>query len=173
MVPVIESLKPRKPPLDAVWEVYCDGATKGSNPSSEGGYGFSVWCNDKLYYAQHGQLVGARISNQNAEFKAAFFALQYCNKRGIMTPTIWTDSEFVVNAYNGSITLKNETLLLQLAALKHFNNFLTPTFKHTPRTREFQRFTDFLANLGLVNDLSYNTKASHEALIHAYHSWRN
>ena len=167
----IETQKPHKPPINAVWEIYCDGATKESNPSSEGGYGFSVWCNDRLYYAQHGHLVGERITNQSSEFKAIFHALQYAHRKGITTPTIWSDSEFAIKAINGEIQLRDDKLKLALAAIKHFEYFLSPTYKHTPRTRDFQRFTDFLANLGLVNDLKYQTREAHQALINAFSTW--
>ena len=54
----IESTKPQMPRMNAVWEIYVDGATWKSNPSSVGGVGVAVFADDRLWFASHRQLVG-------------------------------------------------------------------------------------------------------------------
>lgn len=151
--------------------VYCDGATRNTNPSTAGGYAFTVWSNDKLYYARSGTLVGD-ITNNLAELLAIASALKWCHNHGCLYPSVFSDSKLAVDFATGVAKPKDPRMKLCLSKVTHSFNWLVPTFQHVPRGKPQQSFTDMLANLGNYYDQDYTTLESHQLLFTAAKSWR-
>lgn len=168
----VQTLLPNRPRVGSRWTIHCDGATLGSNPAPEGGWGFAVFCNGYLYHAQHGQMTG-EITNQLSELWAINNALRWCLQRGLITPTIMSDSKVIIDVLNGECQLRNERLKLGLSYTKTITKHIRPTYVHVTRELEHQPFADFLANLGNHSSVSYTKQEQHEALIAAYERWLN
>ncbi|UOL49096.1 ribonuclease H [Leptolyngbya phage Lbo240-yong1] len=167
---MIKSLKPSRPRIGAKWSIHCDGATFETNPSSMGGWGFAVFCDDQLWAASHGQLVGD-ITNQVAELQAISKALLWCVTKGLRSPVIISDSKVAIDVQTGESELRKHKLLCIQASIRHSLNFIEPTFEHVPRTNPYQRFADYLANLGNHGSGVYQTLEQHKALISSYELW--
>ena len=81
-------------------DIYCDGATVGHNGKlgtvSEVGVG--------VYIAQTGERIGRRlpgISNNEAEFKALIYAMEYALRNGYTDVRFHSDSRNIINRANG------------------------------------------------------------------------
>lgn len=81
-------------------DIYCDGATVGHNGKlgtvSEVGLG--------VYIAQTGERIGRRvpgISNNEAEFKALIYAMEYALRSGYTEARFYSDSQIIINRANG------------------------------------------------------------------------
>lgn len=81
-------------------DIYCDGATVGHNGKlgtvSEVGVG--------VYIAQTGERIGRRlpgISNNEAEFKALIYAMEYALRNGYADVRFHSDSRNIINRANG------------------------------------------------------------------------
>lgn len=168
---MIRSSKPTPPSANARWVIFCDGATRGSNPSSEGGYGFAVFCDDLLYYAQHGTLTGT-ITSVSAELGGIYHASNWAFLRFMRQFTIITDSRTAVSLVSGEGNPKREHTICETARCRHFQQFADIDYRTLPREHEHQRFADFLSNLGLHSTRSYRTLEQHAALLDAYDAWK-
>lgn len=168
-MPLVSS-KPHKPALSAEWVIHCDGATLGSNPSSEGGYGFSVYADGLLYFAKCGTVCGT-VTNNVTELIAMREALKWCHSRGLHFPTIRTDSKFAVDQLTGHSQANATRVQLTKAGIVHYHNFLTPTYQHVSRNDERQSFTDMLANFGMSGELSFASLDSHTAVLNTFATW--
>ncbi|ABI33154.1 Rnase H [Phormidium phage Pf-WMP4] len=167
---MIKPLKPKRPRIGSNWVIHCDGATLESNPSSIGGWGFAVFCDDYLWYAAHGQLIGD-ITNQVAELQAISKALLWCVQKGLRTPTIVSDSKVAIDVQTGVSELRKHKLLCIQASIEHSLKFLEPTFTHVRREQYQQRFVDYLANLGNHGNGSYDKIEQQQALLASYKVW--
>lgn len=168
---VIESHGANRPPIGSTIVLHCDGATFQANPSSCGGIGFTVWCDDKLYRAHHAQLVGD-ITNNVAELTAIISALRWCMIRGMLSPTIYSDSELAIGFCNGVNTPKQQNMKHLVDYIKHRCRWMSPKFYSVPRTDAKQAFTDFAANLGIFADVTYDTAQERKHLLEAYAEWK-
>jgi ribonuclease HI len=127
--------------------VYCDGSIRGGNP---GGYGYSGWIaldseGNKLYEGSECLGSNAQMSNNVAEYKAVFLALQYLVKAHQMNKLlVHSDSQLVINQLTGVWNcseshlqiLRNEVLLLS-------KKFPGVVFSWVPR--EQNKRADFLS----------------------------
>ena len=164
---MIISSKPCKPPLDAKWIIHIDGATLTTNPSSIGAGGFTVWVNGLLYHAEACTQIGS--SNNRAEFFALLKALKWAHCHWMHDVDIRSDSDILVKWANGGAQLKDERLLRLAAGCNHYRQFFSYDVTWVSRTDERQAFTDYIAKLGLVNDVVFNTAKQHKYLIGAYY----
>ncbi|UTQ79811.1 ribonuclease HI [Plectonema phage JingP1] len=167
---MLETIKPNRPKVGSKWTIHCDGATLESNPSAIGGWGFAVWCDGRLFFAAHGQIVG-HITNQTAEMIAVMKATMWCHQKGLQVCTIVSDSKVSVDVMNQDSTLKNPRLLRVEAAIRHSLYFIEPVFEHVTRDNPYQRFSDYLANLGNHGDRAYSSLEQHQALLDSYNRW--
>jgi ribonuclease HI len=167
----IESWKVRGgiPPRDAVWTIHTDGATLGSNPSTIGGTGMTVWVDGCLYYAQHQSMVGS-ASNNSAEFFAVFKAIDWCFKNCHLFPTIKTDSTIVAQYFSERGAAITEPRLKKIIkACSQLSYFVTPTVELVKRDSSTQHLlTDFVAKMGCYSTGVYQTAEAHTALIAAF-----
>lgn len=168
-ITTITSHRNTRPSLEAEWVLHIDGATLGSNPSSVGGAGLTVWADSKLYYAQHCAMVGSSTNN-SAEFFALVHALGWAQKSAHLTPLIRTDSDIVYRWADGQSTLNDPRLLLLAQQCRDFRLFLDYKVEWVGRdSSPQQQLTDYIAKLGCGGDGKYQTLESHKALIHSYY----
>lgn len=164
---MIISSKPKCPPLDANWKIHIDGATFGSNPSAIGSAGLTVWVNNTLYHAETFQQIGS--TNNRAEFFALMKSLFWARNRGLHNIDIYSDSDIVVKWANGHAQLKDEHLLRLAAACDHTRFQINFNVYWVSRDDEHQAFTDYVAKLGLANEVEFKTAKQHKLLIGAYY----
>jgi ribonuclease HI len=164
---MILSSKPARPPIDAVWKIHIDGATYGSNPSSVGSAGLTVWVSELLYHAETHQKILS--TNNQAEFFALMKALRWANEHDMQRVDIYTDSDLVCKWASGSSTLRDPQMLRLAAACQHYRQYVDFKVYWVPRSDEKQAFTDYIAKLGLDSPIKMVTAAHHKLLISAYY----
>lgn len=117
-------------------DIYCDGATVGHNGKlgtvSEVGLG--------VYIAQTGERIGRRvpgISNNEAEFKALIYAMEYALRNGYADVRFHSDSRNIINRANGKRPgrkFKNERMdAFQEKVLELARQFDHVSFRWIPR----------------------------------------
>lgn len=166
----IRSSKPTKPENGAYWEIHTDGATRQSNPSSEGGWGFAVFVNGLLYYAEAGQICG-NVTSNGAELAAIYHASEWAHKRWLKTYHIKSDSTMATTLCGGRGTPRLPSIERQVFLCRTFQQFADITYTAVPRTDTRQQLVDFLANLGIYDHIRYTTLDDHFTLLDAFDSW--
>ena len=164
---MIISSKPQRPAPDSTWVIHTDGATYGSNPSMVGSGGFTVWCNGLFYHGETHQQMDT--TNNQIEFFALLRALSWAHKRDFKHIEVRCDSDLVVKAMADEAKLKHPDILRLAGGCKSFLAFHTINVEWVSREDEKQRFTDFVAKLGLDSEVVINTRALHEITIEAFY----
>lgn len=136
--------------------LFCDGASRG-NP---GNASFGVVCfkgdisptlgefkkNEKSAVFAVGFPLGVATNNE-AEYRAILYALEECKKRGILSPTLYSDSELVVKQLNGLYKVKDAKMRVFFTQAMPLMRAIHPTIVHV--RREKNQIADFLANRAL------------------------
>jgi len=89
---------------------YCDGGVShNQTPEKRHGYGsFSIFKDGEKLITKN--LTFGNITNNQAEYLALLYTLDYCVKEFLPNPVINTDSELLVSQLNGTFKTKNEKL---------------------------------------------------------------
>ena len=136
-----------------IWEMYCDGASRG-NPGLAS-LGVIVYEESGNPIIKHGNFLGVMTNNEaeyNALMKGLILSLDHFKK---MNPNqtglalnIYMDSELVVKQVKGEYKVKNERLKRLHAEIKNIlTGFTKYTIQHVPR--EKNKEADSLANRAL------------------------
>lgn len=132
----------------AVWEAYCDGASRG-NPGPAA-YGVLV-CDPSGRVVKE---VKARLgtnTNQVAEYEGLIRALEELKAFGARRARVFTDSEFVVKQFNGIYKVRDERMKSLMARVRALEGgFDSVELKHVRRSSHpHNSRVDRLANLAL------------------------
>jgi ribonuclease HI len=129
--------------------IFTDGASNSTHFLS--GIGVVVFCNHVLthHIALKLPLIGDRIqTNNESEYKAMIFALEYIAENGLSGVTIYADSKLVVNQVNGEWAIKKPHLFpLYTAAVNLLNSVQNVKIKHV--RREYNYFADYYSKYAI------------------------
>jgi len=125
-------------------KVYSDGASRG-NPGHSA-IAFIILSMEGKIQKKFSKYLGIRTNNQ-AEYEAVISALESASKLTNQEVVCYMDSELVVKHLNGEWQVRNPNLRIlwrRVHGLTH--NFLKTSFKHVPRTDNYIKMVDKLAN---------------------------
>ena len=165
----MESARPLSVTNAGEWEMYVDGATFATNPSSLGSLGFTVWYNGKLFFAFHSTLIG-EVTGNLAEFAGLYRALLWASQHCIGNLTIYSDSDGLVTWFNGGSNLRNAKVKKLADSINRIRHSVDATLLWVSRDNERQQFTDFISKLGIYNEAGYSTYDAHTALLAYYNN---
>lgn len=108
--------------------VYCDGACK-PNPGT--GY-IGVFCADPFFKCA--MRIGSNCTSNIAECQAAIFALEECQRRGLVGVELLTDSDLVYSWTRGAYRWKSWTARKYVPTIRHLLKAVKGTIKWIPGT---------------------------------------
>ena len=122
--------------------VYSDGGSRGNpGPSATG---FVIMNSKEEVITEGGEYLGITTNNQ-AEYRAVYAALQKALELGIVNADFRLDSNLVVSQLNGVYKIKNRDLWPIYEKIKELEKqFSHITFTHV--RREFNRLADGIVN---------------------------
>lgn len=137
-----------QPPPEEV-KVFTDGGSRGNpGPSASG---FVILDMEDNVLVDKGVYIGITTNNQ-AEYMALKFALEECQKIGILEAQVYMDSLLVVNQMKGIFKVKNRDLWPIHDAIQQLaKQFKKISFSHVPR--EFNKLADAAVNRALDEQL--------------------
>lgn len=148
------------------YDIFTDGSTLRSNPSSKGSWGFTIWENDRLIYASTGPLYGF-VTNTLVELKAVQMALSFVNESLFSSDiTLYTDSKCAVNLVNRGVTLEGRYATVG-QEVRHLQQKLKVPLIHVPRTNRKLSTTDQVSRKGLQGSFIYDTRNQLEKLTYS------
>lgn len=139
------------------YRVYCDGGTYKSNPSHLGYWGFTVWDELNLIYAQCGRVVGD-VDSLYCELKAVERAYEFLTHNPLNKCVVFTDSMTCVNVVDRSNTLGGKKQLLGNMIRYQSLTLVGSMLNHVDREDDHQSFTDVVARLGLKESLVFDSQ---------------
>ncbi len=136
--------------------IFCDGASRG-NPgnASLGVIAFNEGSDTSLKTFRQGadtslfklaEKIGLATNNE-AEYAAIIRALEMCNERDYVNPTIFSDSELIIKQMRREYKVKNENLKELFSKAQDLAAAVAPTWVHV--RREKNQIADYLANSAL------------------------
>ncbi len=129
------------------YSIYFDGASKG-NPGKSGSA--AVLYNYSSEVATVSKYIGAKKTNNEAEYNGLILGLTLCIQLNIKEVAIYGDSQLVVKQLLGEYAVKNERMKeLHAQATELLSNFTNVHIEHVAREKNAR--ADQLANEAIVN----------------------
>lgn len=126
-------------------KIYADGGSRGNPGPSASGY--VIMDMDDHVLHESGTYLGITTNNQ-AEYQALKFGLEYASKHGAREVDVYMDSLLVINQVKGIFKVKNRDLWPIHAAIQELAKlFAKVTYTHVPR--ELNKLADAQVNICL------------------------
>lgn len=129
--------------------LYSDGGARG-NPGFSAIAFIAVDENNQVL-AANSRFIGVHTNNQ-AEYEALIWALEYASTLKACKVTCFLDSELVVKQLNGQYSVKSPALSLLFGKVQRLKSkFAVALFVNVPRTNVYIQKADMLVNQTLDN----------------------
>lgn len=140
-----------------MYQVYCDGGTYRTNPSLFGYWGFTVWQDHRLLYAQCGKLIGD-VDSAYAELKAIERAYEFLTHNPMPKCVVHTDSETSVAVVDRGNNFGGKKQLLGNMVRYQSLTLVGSKLVYVSRENDYQSFTDRVARLGQKHDKVFQSE---------------
>ncbi len=133
----------------ALYEIYCDGASRGQGQEDVGYAACAIVIyKNRVHIGQYARGLG-RATNNEAEYEAVLMAIQASWFASLEETKIYSDSQLVVNQVTGKWDCTNEKLFPLLFSIREIQSVHPFELIKVPRKIVHQ--ADFLCNALLDN----------------------